>query len=116
MNVRPQFVVYLALAIVAFFSCKARADASALGASGEEIKWQKMHAAFVICVKAKGGTAQHTCAAHYADLALELYPAEGGLNSRKVASSATDKAVGDSDHANHTDSANKRTVTRPSSR
>lgn len=66
MNARPTFVVLLALALIAFFSCKARADEA-------DAKWNRLHVAFVACVKAKGATAQHACAADYASLALEIY-------------------------------------------
>lgn len=86
-NPRPSFVAALAVSLMAL-----GADRCEAAPMTEAQRWEALRVAFVACRDAKGATAQHTCAAHYADLALELY--------------------GDTTHASTTHTAYRRTSQR----
>lgn len=51
----------------------------------EAQKWEVLRVAFIACRDTKGATAQHACAARYADLALDLYgESVVGLHHRSI--------------------------------
>lgn len=72
MNARPRYIAALLVALAALGASRAYAGSPLTEAQ----RWEAMHAAFVACRDTRGATAQHTCAARYAELSLELYPTQ----------------------------------------